>query len=98
MPQQKQPTTEKLAAALIEAGAPQYLVDGALAGKYDDFKSDLDLPITTLVADLTEAARNWSLPNGVRSKLAALVDRVKNGEFDATREEAEAWARREGIP
>lgn len=90
--QPKQPTTEKLALALIEAGAPQYLVDGARAGKYDDFKSDLATPILQLVLDLGEAARNWSLPKAVREKLLGLANRAKVGEFDSTKEEAEDWA------
>lgn len=41
----------KLVAALTEAGAPQAMIDDAARGHYDDFESDIALPIMTLVRD-----------------------------------------------
>lgn len=74
------PTTERLALALEAAGAPPYMVKRARSGYYDDYRSPLAGPIMQLVAD---------------AKAAGLVDiatRAAHGEFDGTREEADAWA------
>jgi hypothetical protein len=76
-------TSDRLAAELKKYNGPQWMVDKARAGYYDDFKSHLTFPITTLVEDLT------------RYGLFDLAERAKNGEFDATREESEAWAKSE---
>jgi len=79
-------TKDKLAEALRDAGAPTFMIANAEAGYYDDFESDLPCPITTLVFDC-EA-------NG----LPEIAKRAIDGDFDGTLEEAEAWAKREGIP
>jgi hypothetical protein len=78
-----QPTTERLALALTHAKAPQVLVDRARAGYYDDFKSDLPLPIVALVND----AKQYHLNN--------IALRAMNGEFDSQKWEAEAWVKSE---
>lgn len=74
------PTTEKLAQALAQAGAPGWMIADARAGRYDDFKSQSATPILDLVHE-AEA-------HGLHD----LVRRAKAGEFDATTAEAEAWA------
>lgn len=80
------PTKERLALALQALDEPglQPVIERARQGLYDDFESPYPLPQHQLVADLAP----YNLP--------AFVERVKNGEFDATREEGEAWYRKEG--
>lgn len=73
-------TTEKLALALEEAGAPQAMVDAARGGRYDDFLSESATPIHDLVWDADLHG------------LHGIADRAKNGDFDATAEESDAWA------
>jgi hypothetical protein len=74
------PTTEKLAKALEQAHAPQSMITAARAGRYDDFKSAFEMPIHDLVRD----CRKYGLH--------ALAQAAIDGEFDATRDEAKAWA------
>lgn len=76
----EKPTTEKLAAALIEAGAPGWMIVNALDGYYDDFKSTIAFPEMQLLAD----ARENNLPT--------IVEGVLEGRWDATAEESAAWA------
>lgn len=73
-------TTERLAAALQEAGAPDRMIKSALAGVYDDFLSDLIFPIKALVKDCLDLG------------LTDIANRATDGEFDATKEESDAWA------
>ena len=73
------PTTVRLSVALAEANATPLMVQRALDGYYDDFKSPLATPLMALV----EEAR--------RQGLTDIVERVKAGEFDSTREESDAW-------
>lgn len=75
------PTTELLAAALTEAGAPADMIAKARAGHYDDYRSELPFPCMQLVRDAHAAG------------LHDIAERAKAGEFDATAEEAEEWAR-----
>ena len=78
-----EPTTEKLARALEQLpGVPQMMIDQARSGIYDDYKSPLDFPLSQLLKDLGRIGTPAA---------AAFADRVKAGEFDGTREEAEAW-------
>jgi hypothetical protein len=56
------------------------MVHDALGGYYDDFKSPLPFPEMQLLAD----AREHALPE--------IVEGVLNGEWDATKEESDAWA------
>lgn len=76
------PTTERLARALEERKNPRLagMVRKARAGAYDDYLSDSATPINDLVRDLRQ--------NGEHE----LAQRAIAGEFDGTREEAEAWA------
>lgn len=74
------PTTERLARAMEQALCPVQMIASARAGLYDDFKSELALPMQHLVADLRRVGQH------------ALARRVIDGEFDATREEGDAWA------
>jgi hypothetical protein len=75
-------TKDKLAEALLEADLGE-MAAKAREGYYHDFLSPLDMPIMQLVRDLTvvgtPAAR-------------ALSQRAKQGDFDATQDEADAWA------
>lgn len=73
-------TTQKLVAALREAGASKAMILRAEAAQYDDYLSDSATPIT----DLYVAAR--------AEGLTQIVERAVNGDFDATEEESNAWA------
>ena len=73
-------TSEKLARALREAGAPQAMIDAALAFKYDDYLGDAAMNINLLVADANEAG----LPD--------IAERAMNGEWDAQKWESDEWA------
>jgi hypothetical protein len=76
---ERQPTTERLAKALEEAGAPADMVEKARAGLYDDYKSDLGTPLIALVND------------AARAGLQDIYRRAREGEFDAEPWEAKAW-------
>jgi hypothetical protein len=80
MTEQPIPTTERLARALEAAGAPQVMINRARGSFYDDFKSDLATPIVQLVQDVRKAG------------LEGIAKRAIDGEFDATKEESDAWA------
>lgn len=77
-------TKDKLAHALREAGAPEAMVNKALAGAYDDYESESATPINELIRDASKHG------------LSTIVGRAMNGDFDATREEARAWFNKEG--
>jgi hypothetical protein len=77
-------TKERLALAMEAEGCPQELIARARGGEFDDFYSNSATPIMRLVGELRK--------NGFR----ALAARAIGGEFDATKEEAEAWYQREG--
>ena len=79
-------TKDRLAAALREIGLGD-MAEKAAAGHYDDYESDLVTPCTQLVIDLGKAHTRDA---------RELAKRVKEGEFDATAEEAEEWWQREG--
>lgn len=76
-------TKDNLAAELNKAGFAE-MAAKATDGYYHDYLSPLAMPCEQLVADLhrigTPESRN-------------LAKRAMNGEFDANREEAEAWAK-----
>lgn len=74
------PTTERLALALEQAGAPPYMIERARNGYYDDYTSPLAGPIMQLVADARAEG------------LSRIAERAADGEFDGTREESDAWA------
>jgi hypothetical protein len=76
-------TSERLAMALAGIGAPPAMIAAARAGRYDDYKSDLAMPIVALVADLGRLDT---------PEATDLARRAMGGEFDGTRAEAQAWA------
>jgi hypothetical protein len=75
-------TKDMLAHALRDAGL-NAMADLAATGYYHDFLSPLALPEIVLADDLSRANTPEAL---------ALRRRVIHGEFDASREESEAWA------
>ncbi len=77
----RKPTTDLLAEALSLANAPKWMIDNALAGVYDDYKSPHADPIRTLVFD----AKNNGLPT-------IAMDAI-DGKFDAQKWEADEWAK-----
>jgi hypothetical protein len=76
------PTSERLARALEERHNPRLagMVKRAREGYYDDY-GPRPMPIAELVRDLTQ--------NGEHE----LAQRAKDGEFDATKAESDAWSR-----
>ena len=76
-------TTEILAAELDKAGLPE-MAAMARRGFYHDFLSPLETPCLQLAHDLIQIGTPAAL---------ALRTRHLNGEFDATLEESEEWAR-----
>jgi len=79
-------TKDRLAAALREIGLSE-LADEAARGLYDDYESPMPFPLINLVHRLGEAGT---------PEAKALAGRVKDGDFDGTKEEADAWFEREG--
>ena len=77
-------TTEKLANDLKEVKAPQWMIENALSGYYDDYKSHVAMPIVQLVNDCHK--------NGLES----IANKAKNGDYDATKEESDEWYESEG--
>lgn len=78
----KQHSKDKLAEALRVADLPE-MADRAAQGYYHDFLSPLETPCIQLDRELTKA--------GTPSAMLVRI-RHRNGEFDATLEESEAWA------
>lgn len=77
------PSDAKLAAALREAGLSE-MAAKAERGHYNEFFGDLDTPIMDLVRDLGRIGSKEAL---------ALRQRAMAGEFDASKEESEEWAK-----
>lgn len=75
-------TKDILADELRKAGLEE-LAKKAETGYYHDFLSPLETPCIQLISDLTKAGTPAAL---------ALRRRHMNGEFDATKDESEAWA------
>ena len=85
-------TKDLLADALMQLG----LMDMSLrarGGYYHDYLSPLDLPETQLVNDLAEASTKFTYPR--RGQILDLRQRVINGDFDASAEESDDWAKSE---
>jgi hypothetical protein len=90
---EREHTTAKLARALSAIpGVPPDIIERATAGYYHDYLSPLDTPEIQLVADLRELADLPATPRGSRPMLRALVKGVINGDYDASKEEADQWA------
>jgi hypothetical protein len=83
-PEIRIPTSEKLAGALRDAGAPEYLVLAARAGVYDDYRSASPTP----KLDLYHLC--------LRHHLKDMADRVQAGEFDAQGWETDLWTDNDG--
>ena len=81
-------TKDRLADELKKIG-----LDGMAAlaslGKYDDYLSDSATNIMDLVNELAEVAKQKP---ELRDPIMELRKRAMEGEFDATREESDAWA------
>jgi hypothetical protein len=82
-------TKDILAQALRDAGLNQ-MADKAARGYYHDFLSDLAAPCIQLKDDLAVFAFAEGWPR--RAEAKALLDRHINGDFDASKEESDAWA------
>jgi hypothetical protein len=83
-------TSERLAAELRKVAAKaskqnapiyEHLAQRAATGEFDDYASTYDCPITELHRILTAYG------------FTKFAERVANGEFDATKEESDEWAR-----
>jgi hypothetical protein len=86
-------TTAKLAKALSEIpGVPKGMIQRAIDGYYHDYLSPLTFPEMQLVADLRELASLPATPRDSRPLLQEMAQRVIDGEFDASKEESDAWA------
>lgn len=86
-------TTAKLARALSAIpGVPRDMIERAIAGHYHDYLSPLAMPEVQLVADLRSLASLPATPRDSRPMLRALAKAVIAGEYDATKEESDAWA------
>lgn len=75
-----EPTSETLALALEEAGAPPDMIRRAREDYYHDFQSPLAMPEMQLLAD----ARHHGL--------TSIAEGVMEGRWDASKEESDAWA------
>lgn len=75
-----EPTSEALAVALEEAGAPAEMIAKARADYYHDFKSPLAMPEMQLLNDAREHG------------LTDIAEGVMEGRWDATKAESDAWA------
>ena len=82
-------TKDMLAQALREVGLDD-LAAQAATGYYHDYLSPLATPEMQLFDDLARAAQPIEGPR--RSAILAIRKRAINGDFDATTEEADAWA------
>jgi hypothetical protein len=67
------------------------MANKAAAGYYHDFMSPLETPTITLVNELHIAAEKAEPAD--REKILYVREQVINGDFDASREESEEWAR-----
>ena len=84
-------TKDMLADALRAVGLDA-MADKAATGHYHDFLSPLALPELQLCADLVDAAK--ARPDR-SADIMALRQRVMGGDFDASAEESEDWAKSE---
>jgi hypothetical protein len=88
-------TTAKLARALRELptlAVPPEMIRRAETGYYHDYLSPLAVPELALATELAALANHPSR-HAARDALLALRQRVIDGEFDASKAEADAWAR-----
>jgi hypothetical protein len=91
---EREHTTAKLARALEAVpGVPEAMIKRACDGYYHDFLSPLATPEIQLVADLRELASAPATPRNSRPLLRALATAVIDGQYDASKEESDEWAR-----
>ena len=81
-PKHMMTTRERLAVALTGINAPADMIERARNGYYDDFLSELPIPIRTLVHDLQQLGT---------TEAQLLAERAMRGEFDGTLAEADAY-------
>ena len=79
-------TKVKLAKDLKDHGAPASMIAKAIDGYYDDYESPIATPIIQLVIDCEQLGGN----------LKEVAQKARNGEYDASKEEAESWFKKEG--
>lgn len=84
-------TKDKLAEELRKAGLCE-MAERAAGGYYHDYLSPLDMPEMALVCDLEKAANKSPKPWRYQ-QIMALRRRAINGDFDASMEESDDWAR-----
>jgi len=85
-------TTVKLAETLAAIpGVPKHMIQHAIDGYYHDYLSPLTFPEIQLVSDLRELASAPATPRNSRPLLRQMAERVIDGEFDASKEESDAW-------
>lgn len=95
-PTVKEPTKIKLAHALRSAGFEQ-LANRAELGEFSDFEGPHALPKVELVGELGKIYKNPSIAADICQKAHVIALQVMRGEFDETKEEAEAWAKSQGL-
>lgn len=83
-------TSEMLAKELDAVGLDR-MAAKARADEYHDFLSPHDLPEMMLEADL-RAMRDACPDQERKARIEAIRQRHLNGEFDANKEESDAWA------
>lgn len=90
------PTKVRLAEALQEIpGMYPAMLERAIDGVYDDYETELDYPQIQLITDLRVMHAAPTTGPKAKAAIEALIVRVMGGEFDGTKEEAEAWGRSE---
>lgn len=69
------------------------MADRARAGEFSDFSSRYAMPKMQLITELRNIKSGvyWNNKQ-MRDRVTEVVTAVMNGDFDDTREEAEAWA------
>lgn len=76
-------SSRRLSTACRELGL-ENLAKRAYHDEFNDYFSPHAFPLLILVSELNKVKNRWGVPR--------LIERVKEGEFDATRDESVAWA------
>lgn len=89
-------STEKLVAALKEAQAPAVLIGLAEKNVFNDYLSEHPAPCMYLLQTLNSYGAAAQKAGNMTLSLALkeIFDRAKEGEFDGTIEESNAWVER----
>lgn len=86
-------TCKKLVEALEAIrGVPPVMIDRAAVGYYHDYLSPLTFPELELVKNLLHLAMETTTGPKSKQALLSLRQAVIDGEYDATKEESDAWA------